>query len=369
MTSDALLLQPFDLGPLRLGNRAVMAPLTRNRAHGNVPNDLMVEYYAQRAGAGLIVTEGTAPSPNGQGYARMPGLFTNAQIEGWKKVTAAVHERGGKIVVQLMHTGRVSHPANLPAGTGALAPSAVPLVEKTLRVDAANASLPIPVARAMTDAEVRTAIDEYAQAARNAIDAGFDGIELHGANGYLIEQFLNPHTNRRDDAWGGDVERRLRFPVEVARATAAAIGGERVGIRLSPYGTASEMPYYSEVDTTYERLATAMGGAGLLYVHLVDHSTYGAPAVPVRLRDTVRSAFGGPVVLCGGYDFGRAESDLRAGHCDLVAFGRPFLANPDLVERFARAAALNDPDVGTFYTDGAQGYTDYPALADHTPDS
>ena len=244
--ADLSLFAPVPLGPLTLRNRLVMAPMTRSRAQeANTPNELMAEYYGQRAAAGLIVTEGTSPSPNGTGYPRIPGLWNPAQVAGWGRVTAAVHAKGGRIFAQLMHTGRVGHPLNLPAGAEIVAPSAVAL-EGDMYTDAQGMQ-PHPRPREMSEADVRQAIGEFVQAARNAVAAGFDGVELHAANGYLIEQFLSPHTNRRGDAWGGSVEKRLAFALETAKETAAAIGGERVGIRLSPHGVNAGMKPYPEI--------------------------------------------------------------------------------------------------------------------------
>jgi N-ethylmaleimide reductase len=356
---DTLLFAPATLGSLSLKNHLVMAPMTRSRAvEASTPNALMAEYYAQRSGAGLIVTEGTSPSPNGTGYPRIPGLWSGAQVEGWKLVTRAVHERGGRIFVQLMHTGRVGHPLNLPPGGEVLAPSAV-AAPGEMYTDAKGPQ-PHPTPRAMTEAEVRAAIEEYVTASRNAIAAGFDGVELHGANGYLMEQFISPDTNRRTDAWGGTLEKRLAFVLEVARRTAAAIGGERVGIRLSPYGVNAGMVAYPEIDETYRTLVPALASTGIQYVHLVDHSAMGAPVVPEALKAALRKAWPRTFILAGGFDRDSAEAALREGRCDLVAFGRPFLANPDLVTRLERRVPLQAPDFGTFYTPGPKGYTDYP---------
>ena len=360
--SDASLFAPTTLGPMPLRNRLVMAPMTRSRAvEANTPSALMAEYYAQRATAGLIVTEGTSPSPNGVGYPRIPGLWSAAQVVGWKAVTDAVHARGGRIVVQLMHTGRVGHPLNLPAGAEVLAPSAV-AAPGEMYTDARGPQ-PHPLPRAMTDAEVRHAIAEHVTAARNAVAAGFDGVELHGAHGYLIEQFLRPDTNRRTDEWGGSVERRRRFLLEVAREVAAAIGGERVGVRLSPYGVNAGMVTYPEIDETYRALLPALAATGVQYVHLVDHSAMGAPPVPAELKLALRKAWPRTFILAGGFDRAGAEAALREGRADLVALGRPFLANPDLVTRLERGLPLNAPDFGTFYTPGPKGYTDYPTAA------
>ena len=346
---DVSLFAPARLGPLALRNHLVMAPMTRSRAvEANTPNALMAEYYGQRASAGLIVTEGTSPSPNGTGYPRIPGLWSSAQVAGWRLVTDAVHARGGRIFAQLMHTGRVGHPLNLPAGAELLAPSAVPAPGE-MYTDARGPQ-PHPAPRAMTDAEVRHAIEEHVTAARNAVAAGFDGVELHGANGYLLEQFLSPDTNRRTDAWGGSLEKRLGFALEVARQVAAAIGGERVGIRLSPYGVNAGMVAYPEIDETYSRLVPALAATGLQYVHLVDHSAMGAPPVPPALKLALRKAWPRTFILAGGFDRAGAEAALREGRADLVAFGRPFLANPDLVARLERGLPLNAPGFATFYT-------------------
>jgi len=360
--SHSTLFDGFQLGPISLANRAVMSPMTRCRAIGSVPNELMATYYGQRAGAGLIVTEGVAPSPNGLGYARIPGLFSDDQVEGWRLVTDSVHAAGGKIFAQLMHTGRVSHPANLPQGARVVAPSAVPLEETQMWIDEKMGMDPMPTAHALGADEVEETIGEFVKASENAIVAGFDGVELHGANGYLIEQFIHPHTNRRDDEWGGSVEARCRFAVEVARRVADAIGGERVGIRLSPYGTFNEMPLNDDIDASYRHLASSFGGLGLAYIHIVDHSSQGAPEVPDALKAAIRDEFGGAIILSGGYDHDRAAADLDAGKGHLVAFGVPFLANPDLLARFRTRAELNTPRTDLFYTPGADGYTDYPTL-------
>lgn len=348
------LFSPLRLGRLELPNRVVMAPMTRSRAIGGVPNDLMREYYTQRTTAGLIVTEGIAPSPNALGYARIPGLFAAAQVEGWRAVTSSVHEGGGRILAQLMHTGRIGHPHNLPSGARVLAPSAV-RAEGTMWTDRGGAQ-PMPEPEAMTAAELVEARAEFVTAAKNAIEAGFDGIELHGANGYLLEQFLHPHTNRRQDAHGGSVEKRARFVIEVADACGEAIGRDRVAIRLSPFNTYNDLPTHDEVEAQYTTLARGL--RGLLYVHLVASADPGFAKAAVAVHE----AFGGPVMLNGGFDGERAEAALAEGRADLVSFGRPFIANPDLVVRLKNGATLAAPEPSTFYTPGAQGYVDYPAL-------
>jgi N-ethylmaleimide reductase len=353
------LFEPVLVGELALRNRVVMAPMTRSRAvEANTPNALMAEYYAQRASVGLIVTEGTSPSPNGTGYPRIPGLWAAGQVAGWKRVTDAVHERGGRIVVQLMHTGRVGHPFNLPDGGEVLAPSAV-AASGEMYTDRVGPQ-PHPVPREMTGAEVAAARDEFVAAARNAVAAGFDGVELHGANGYLLEQFLSPQTNRRTDEWGGSPDGRMRFVLEVAQGVADAVGGGRVGLRLSPYGVNAGMEPYAEIDETYRTLVRRLVPTGIQYLHLVDHSSLGAPPVPEALKRELRELWPRTMILCGGFDGASAERALAAGHADLIGFGRPVLANPDFVARLRRGAPMNAPDFGTFYTPGPKGYTDYP---------
>ena len=356
-----MLFDSVQVRALTLRNRTVMAPMTRSRAvEANTPNALMAEYYAQRASAGLIITEGTSPSANGLGYARIPGLFNAAQVAGWKLVTDAVHAQGGKIVIQFMHTGRVTHVANLPAGAEVVGPvnGACP---GEMYVDALGMQPHTP-ARAMTEADIAHAVAEYAEAARLAIEAGFDGVELHAANGYLIEQFLNANVNTRTDGYGGSTAGRNRFALEVARATVAAIGAERVGIRLSPYGVFNGTGAFADVDAQYLSLVQELSTLGLMYLHVLDHSAMGAPAVPAELKAALRAAFQGPYILAGGFDTASAEQALVDGQADLIAFGRPFISNPDLVARMQAGAPLTAPDFGSFYTPGAKGYTDYPAL-------
>ena len=270
---SSTLFTPIQLGGLSLKNRIVMAPMTRSRAPGNLPNALMAQYYGLRADAGLIISEGTSPSPNGLGYARIPGLFNEAQVQGWRGVTDAVHQADGKIFVQLMHTGRVSHPANLPPGATIMGPSAV-AVPGEMWTDT-DGMQPHPVPHEMSEADISNSIAEYAASAKLAMQAGFDGVELHAANGYLIDQFLNVAANKRTDQWGGTVENRIRFAVEVAKATVAAIGAERVGMRISPYGVFNAQVPDAEMDALYLRLIDALNALGLVYIHIVDHSAMG----------------------------------------------------------------------------------------------
>lgn len=357
-----MLFQSLIKPSIQLANRAVMAPMTRSRAiDANTPNALMAEYYGQRATAGLIITEGTSPSPNGLGYARIPGLFNDAQVRGWKTVTEAVHAKGGKIFVQLMHTGRVAHVANLPASAQVLGPTA-DACPGEMYTDARGMQ-PHSVPRAMTEADIAHAVQEYAKSAQLAIEAGFDGVELHAANGYLIEQFLNANVNQRTDAYGASMEGRNRFALEVARATVAAIGAHRVGIRMSPYGVFNSTGAFPDVEAQYLALTQELSQLGLLYLHLLDHSAMGAPPVPADLKSRLRAAFQGLFILAGGFDRTGAEGALKTGQADLIAFARPFLANPDLVERMRAEAELNAIDMATFYTPGSKGYTDYPTLA------
>lgn len=358
---ESQLFSDYQLGNITLKNRVVMAPMTRSRAlKENAPSELNALYYAQRAGAGLIITEGTAPSPNGLGYPRIPGIFTKAQIEGWKLVTEAVHKEGSHIFVQLMHTGRVGHELNLPDGAEVVAPTDK-VVSGEMYTDQ-QGPLPHTMPRKMTKADIDQAVEEFVRAAKNAIQAGFDGVEIHAANGYLIEQFINANINDRDDEYGGSVENRSRFALEVAEAVVKAIGKERTGIRLSPYGVFNDTGAFADVDESFEYLTKKLSDLGLVYIHIVDHAAMGAPEVPVALKEKIRKLFNGTYILSGGYDRAQAEEDLKAGKGDLVAFGRPFIANPDYVERMLTGAELAEADQNTFYTPGKEGYVDYPLL-------
>lgn len=352
--------EPYAMGSHKLSNRFVMNPMTRCRADADaVPTAIMADYYGQRAGAGLIVSEGVAPSANGRGYTRQPGLWTDAQVAGWAPVTAAVHAKGGVIFAQLMHTGRVSHKANMEASARVVAPSAVALAGQMYTDAQGMQDYPVP--EEMTAADVAQAKAEFVSAAKNAIAAGFDGVELHSANGYLLEQFLSPHTNQRSDVYGGSVANRIRFVVEVAEAVVAAIGADRVGIRLSPYGMASGMSPYAEVDETYLTLVKALDKAGLVYVHVANHAAMGNPAISADLLKGMRAAFTRTFFIGGSYDLTSGQAAVTAGETDLVGIGRAFIANPDLVERLKTGAALAAPNFDLFYTPGAEGYTDYAA--------
>jgi len=352
------LFEPLKIGSISLANSIVMGPMTRCRALGNIPNDLMATYYGQRATAGLIITEGTSPSPNGLGYARIPGIYSKEQVEGWKKITKAVHDKGGKIVIQLMHTGRISHQANMPSGSKIVAPSAVKPAGQMWTDSLQMQDHPVP--NALTAEELISTKAEFVTAAKNAIEAGFDGVELHSANGYLLEQFLSPISNVRTDEYGGSIEKRSKFVLEVAEAVAAAIGKDKTGIRLSPYGVASDMPHYPEIDAEYDYLSRKLNDLGIAYIHLVDHSAMGAPAVPVEIKQKIRSNFKNTIITCGGFAKDTAEAAIESGLTNAAAFGRPFINNPDLVERFKKDEPLSqDLKMDLFYMADEKGYTDY----------
>jgi N-ethylmaleimide reductase len=341
-------------------SRIVMAPMTRCRALGNVPNDLIAEYYVQRASAGLIVTEGTSPSPNGLGYARIPGIFNEAQVEGWKKTTEAVHQKGGKIFLQIMHTGRVAHSANLPAGARILAPSAV-IAEGDMWTDA-HGMQKNELPEAMTAEEVQTAIQEYVQAAKNAIAAGFDGVEIHSANGYLPNQFLNPTSNLRTDGYGGSIENRSRFVLEIAQGIADAIGKDKTGIRFSPYNPYNGMGPDPDTFATFDYLSKELDKMGILYIHLLDYASR-LSEEGIKLIGKIRENFSGIYILNAGYTKERAAYGLDTEKADMIAFGSLFISNPDLPYRLENDKELAKPDAATFYMADAVGYTDYPAYA------
>jgi N-ethylmaleimide reductase len=354
------LFSSYPLGRITLANRIVMSPMTRSRSPGNVPDAHVAAYYAQRATAGLIVTEGTSPSPDGLGYARIPGLFNDAQQAGWKAVTDAVHAAGGKIAIQFMHTGRVGHAANLPAGGRVLGPSAIAAPGEMYTDAQGMQAQPVPAA--MTEADIEKAIGEFVSASKRAIAAGFDLVELHGANGYLIDQFLNAASNHRTDRWGGSLENRARFAVEIARRVTAEIGSDRVGIRLSPAGGNGAMVADANTPALYLLLAKEFKALKLAYLHLIDHSALGAPKPPEGLFAGMKEAFGGTFILAGGLTPDSAEAALKEHRADLVAFGRPFLSNPNLVAKFKRGEATLTPfNFKLAYTPGPEGYTDYPA--------
>lgn len=345
------LFKPVQVGRNRLPHRIVMAPMTRNRTPGGVPTQLNALYYAQRASAALIVTEGVSPSATGYGYLDTPGLHTDEQVQAWLGVTAGVHERGGRIFAQLMHVGRISHPDFL-GGELPLAPSAIRPAGEVLT---ARGRKPYMTPRAMEHRDILQVIDDHVTAARRAVEAGFDGVELHGANGYLAHQFLAAGTNSRTDRWGGSSAARARFLLETVDAMGDAIGFDRVGVRISPGNAYNDM---SEPDAkdSYWYLAAALKRRSIAYLHLIDVQ----PGFDVRAL--IRWRFEGPLILNGGFDGAGAAEAVRAGAADLISFGKPFIANPDLPERIRIGAPLNLADPATFYGGGIEGYVDYPAL-------
>ncbi len=354
-TNNDILFGAYQLGPITLKNRVVMAPMTRSRAIGNVPNELMAQYYADRGEAGLIITEGVSPSPNGLGYARIPGIFNDAQVAGWKTVTDAVHAKGGKIFIQLMHTGRIGHPANMPEGAKVVGPS--PIAGPEGMWTDAQGMQPMPVPEEIPTSGIPALIGEYVQASKNAMAAGFDGVEIHAANGYLPMQFLNVASNQRTDAYGGSYENRNRFVLELASALVAAIGKEHVGIRLSPFNPFNGMtPDPQHEEAQFTALAKGLDEAGVCYIHMLGF------ALPASLLQSMSAAYSGPIMLNGGYGADRAAADIAAGKAALISFGNTFLSNPDLVTRMKQGAPLNTADQATFYTPGPVGYNDYPTL-------
>ena len=363
------LFDPVTAGDLPLANRIVMAPLTRNRAPGAVPTPLMAAYYTQRASAGLLITEATPVSHQGQGYADVPGLYAPEQIAGWQAVTAAVHAAGGKIVTQLWHVGRVSHTDLQPGGAAPVAPSAITAKTKTVLIkDGVPGFVDTSEPRALRLDELPGIVEDYRRAALAAIEAGFDGVEIHAANGYLIDQFLKTGANQRSDAYGGSIENRARLLMEVVRAVTGAIGGGRTGIRLSPVTPANDI-VDADPQPLFDHVARELGPLGLAYVHVIEGATGGPRELPERPFDyaafkaAYRAAGGtGAWMVNNGYDLALAQQAL-AGGADLVAFGRPFIANPDLVARLQAGGPFNTPDRSTFYGGGEKGYTDYPTLA------
>ena len=359
-----MLFDPIRLGNLELPNRIVMAPMTRCRAGqpGDVPTAMMAEYYGQRASAGLIVSEGTPVSPTAPGYLWTPGLYSEAQVVGWRQVTEAVHGKGGRIFAQLWHCGRVSHHTLQPNGAAPPAPSAVQAATESFAHDADGnpARVAADPPRAMTTAEIRETVDDFRCAAANATAGGFDGVEIHSANGYLLDQFLNVNSNRRDDQYGGALENRARFVLEVVEAVAAAVGADKVGIRLSPHGTFNDMGEDPEADAMTRYLAARLGELGIAYIHFVDPAFNGYAHGDILLRQA-REAFGRPVIACGAMTAEKAERYLGDGRADLIGFGRAYIANPDLPERLERGVPLAEADPDTFYGGGAAGYTDYPS--------
>lgn len=350
------LLSSYPLGPLTLPNRVLMAPMTRNRAPGTVPTDMMATYYRQRASAGLIITEATQVDPMGQGYPATPGIHTEEQVDAWHKITDTVHQAGGRIFLQLWHVGRISHPS-FHDGRASVAPSRVTPAGKTFT--ASGDMVPFAAPRALDTSEVPELVEQFRHGAACAKAAGFDGVEVHGANGYLLDQFLQSGTNQRSDRYGGSVENRARLLLDVTAAVIEEWGGDRVGVRLSPGGTFNDV-HDANPHETWGYAAEQLAACDLAYVHTVEHELEDGTLASALIR----SAYEGTQIVCGGYDRTSGEEAVQQGRADLVAFARLFLANPDLPERFAENAPLNAWDESTFYGGGAEGYIDYPRLED-----
>lgn len=354
------LFSSFGLGNLELKNRMVMAPMTRSRAiEGNVPSPLTVQYYEQRASAGLIISEGSQVSPQGVGYIRTPGIHSAEQVEGWKEVTSAVHKKGGKIFLQLWHVGRASHP-DFHNGELPVAPSAIGFEGEAYTPEGRKKTV---VPRALELSEIPGIVEQFRKAAQNAKDAGFDGVEIHGANGYLLDQFTRDGSNKRTDAYGGSVQNRIRLPLEVTRAVISVFGADRVGYRISPYNPFNGMSDSNPAET-FTALAQGLDQLGIGYLHILE-AVSGQMHIPnvAPLTPALRTVFKGAYIVNGGYDLAAASAVLERDEADLVAFGVPFISNPDLVERFKKNAPLNSPDFATFYMGEEKGYVDYPALA------
>jgi N-ethylmaleimide reductase len=361
MSPPAKLLEPYQLGPIKLPNRLMMAPLTRNRAvpPGMVPSPLAVDYYGQRASAGLLVTEASQVSQQGQGYQDTPGIYSKEQVAGWRKVTDRVHEKGGRIFIQIWHVGRVSHTSLQPNGGAPVAPSAIRAKGKTF-VDGTFTDISEP--RALDLAEIPFILDSFKRATANALEAGFDGVEIHGANGYLLDQFAKDGANKRKDAYGGSIENRAKLMLEVAKAVAAEAGANRTGIRISPVTPANDISD-SNPQPLFDYIVDGLNDLKLVYLHVVEGATGGPRDNAPFDYASLRKRFAGAYVANNGYDFELATKTLAAGAADLIAFGKLFISNPDLVERLKRSAPLNAWDKATFYGGDARGYTDYPTLA------
>ncbi len=360
----SMLFTPYNLSGLTLKNRVVMAPMTRARAETTVPDDLTVLYYQQRAGAGLIITEGVPVSIQGRGYLFNPGLYTQEQVEGWKRVNAAVHQEQGCIFAQLWHVGRVSHTSLQPNGEAPVSSSAkLAANSNAYAYDENHQPGPVQASkpRALSVTEIADIKADFVRAAARAMEAGFDGIEIHGANGYLFEQFINPTVNDRTDEYGGSIENRIRLLLETIDAVASEIGRDKVGVRISPFGRLFDMAPFEDEAETWVTVAAELQKRNIAYVHLSDQLTIGAERMPEGFAKNFRESYRGTLMAAGGFDRDSAEAALEAGELDLIAFGRPFIANPDLVERMKNGWPLAVPDRETFYgNSGEKGYVDYP---------
>ena len=359
MSQNNLLFSPTTIGQLVLQNRIAMAPMTRSRAIGNVPNDTMLDYYQQRNSAGLLITEGTSPSADGLGYARIPGIFTQEQADAWGKIAKAVQGGGSKLVIQLMHTGRIGHGLNLPEGHALIAPSAIAAAGQMWTDQQGMQDHPVP--KAMDKQDLERVKNDFVRASKLAVAAGVDGVELHAANGYLLGQFLNPKSNVRDDEYGGSAENRRRYVLEVLDAVIAEIGAGRVGMRISPFNPFNDLAAnYEGEEAEYLDLVQELAKRDIAYLHLI--ATPGA--VPDSTVQAVREAFPGALMLAGDFNRERAEAVLNSELADVVAFGRPFIGNPDLPQRLLENIELNTFNPDALYTPGPQGYSDYPTHAE-----
>jgi N-ethylmaleimide reductase len=361
MPTASKLFEPYQLGPLTLPNRLVMAPLTRNRAGaGFVPGPLAAEYYSQRASAGLLITEASQVSQQGQGYQDTPGIYSKEQIAGWRKVTEAVHARGGRIFLQLWHVGRISHVSLQPNGGAPVGPSAIRAKGKTF---VGGTFTDISEPRALVLGEIPGIIEDFRRGAANALQAGFDGVEIHGANGYLLDQFAKDGANKRSDAYGGSIENRAKLMLEVSRVVASEAGAERTGIRISPVTPSNDISD-SDPQPLFDHIVDRLNALKLVYLHVVEGATGGPRDIAPFDYRSLRKRFSGAYTANNGYDLELANKVLEADEADLIAFGKLYIANPDLAERLQRGAPLNAPDKATFYGGGAKGYTDYPALGE-----
>ncbi len=360
MNLKAQLLSPLNTPAFTLRNRVVMAPMSRRRSEKGIPGSSVPVYYGQRAGAGLIIAENTAVAANGVGYLHAPGIYHTAQQTAWKKVVDEVHDRDGRIFIQLVHTGRIGHPLNHEESAALVAPSPVKAAGTILTPGGQH--LPMPLPEELSTAGARALVEAHIQAAITAMELGFDGVEIHGAHGFLPEQFLHPHTNHRTDHYGGSIAGRSRFLLEIMEGVSAAIGKEHTGVRLSPFATLNDLPAYAEETATHQYLTDALQQLGILYIHLSDQPSNGRPSIPTAYIRDIRKRFSNFLILAGGYTQTSAEAALQAGLADLIAFGRPFIANPDLVERFRHHAPLAAANEATYYQGGDKGYIDYPAM-------
>lgn len=360
MNIQSILLNPIYTSGLSLSNRVVMAPMNRRRASRGIPSASTKLYYGQRAGAGLIITDNVGVTPNGIGYLNTPGIYNDEQQQAWKLVADEVHARGSKIFMQLVHSGRIGHPLNYEGNEPLVAPSAVRA--SALMRTPGDIYLPMPEPKVLSKSEMQNLVEAHIKAAIRAVEAGFNGVEIHGAHGVLTEQFMNPLTNKRTDEYGGSIENRSRFLLEIIEGVSLAIGKERTGVRLSPFAAVNELEPYADEKELHMYLAEALGSMDILYIHLSNQITNGRSQIPAGFVKDLRKRFPNLLIQAGGYDAESAEIALQNGEADLIAFGKPFISNPDLVEKFRRNAPLAEADPDTFYEGDDKGYIDYPVV-------